>query len=146
MTKNVIVANSLVAYEWVDELIHDWLAHWRDRLWAHHYSRLTSCMWMYDQIHWWIKRWERVNHCIENRCYWSRLTSCIWTDRWIDSLIDKAMRRLLHWWCHWSRLTESLLLKIETSRSFMTDLVWLFNKFEEFLMNLNEWLIHWSLT
>ncbi len=70
----------------------------------------------------------------------------MWTDRQIDSQIDKVMRRSLHWWCHWSRFTESLLLKIETSRSFMTDLVWLFNKFEEFLVNLNEWLIRWSLT
>ncbi len=95
----------------------DWLTHWRDQLWARHCSRLTSCMWTYDQIHWWVERWERVNHCIENRCHWSRLTSCTWTGRRINSLIDKAMRRSLHWRCHWSRLTESLLLKIETSRS-----------------------------
>ncbi len=63
---------------------------------------------MYDQIHWWLKRWKWVNHCIENRCYWSRLTSCTWTDRWIDSLINKMMKRSLHWWCHWSRLTDWL--------------------------------------
>ncbi len=80
-------------------------------------SRLTSCTWTYDQVHWWVERWERVDHCIENRCHWIRLTSCTWTDRRIDSLIGRTMRRSSHWRCHWSRLTESLLLKIETSRS-----------------------------
>ncbi len=144
MTKNIIVADSLVAYERVNESIHWWVEWWEDRSlhWQCHWSRLTDYMWTYDQIHWWVKRWKQVDHCIENRCHWSRLTSCMWTNRQIDSLIDKAMRRSLHWWCYWSRLTESLLLKIETSRSSMTDLVWLFNKFKEFLANLNEWLIH----
>ena len=93
------------------------------------------------------------------RCLWSRLTSCTWTDRRIDSLIGRAMRRSSHWRCHWSRLTENLLLKIETSRSsrlvslialwdrdFTQFYDWsrLFIKFEEFLANLNEWLIRWS--
>ncbi len=40
----------------------DRLAHWRDRLWARHCSRLTSCTWMYDQIHWWVEWWERIDH------------------------------------------------------------------------------------
>ncbi len=138
--------------------------HWgfasrRDQLWARHCSRLTSCMWTYDQIHWWVGRWERVGHRIENRCHWSRLTSCTWTGRRIDSLIGRAMRRSSHWRCHWSRLTESLLLEIETSRSsrlvslialwdrdFTQFYDWsrLFIKFEEFLANLNERLIRWS--
>ncbi len=124
----------------------DQLAHWRDRLWARHCSKLTSCMWMYDQIHWWVKRWKRVDHCIENRCHWSRLTSCMWTDRRINSLIDRVMKKSLHWRCHWNRFTESLLLEIKTSYSSMTDFIWLFNKFKEFLANLNERLIRWSLT
>ncbi len=121
----------------IDELLHwrchwsrltDRLAHRRDRLWARHCSRLTSCTWTYDQVHWWVERRERVDHCIENRC-------------------------------HWSRLTESLLLEIETSRSsrlislialwdkdFTQFYDWsrLFIKFEEFLANLNERLIRWS--
>ncbi len=89
----------------------DRLAHWRDRLWARHCSRLTSCMWTYDQIHWWVEWWERVDHCIENRCHWSRLTSCTWTDRRIDSLIDRVMRRSLHWRCHVIE-ADSLLIQI----------------------------------
>ncbi len=124
----------------IDESLHWWchwsrltdrLAHWRDRLWARHCSRLTSCMWMYDQVHWWVERRERVDHCIENRC-------------------------------HWSRLTENLLIEIETSRSsklislialwnrdFTQFYDWsrLFIKFEEFLCE-SEWtinsLIFWS--
>ncbi len=137
----------------------DWLAHWRGRLWARHCSRLTSCTWTYDQIHWWVERWERVDHRIEDRCHWSRLTSCTWTDRRTDSLVGRAMRRSSHWRCYWSRLTESLLLKIKTSRSsrlvslialwgrdFTQFYDWsrLFIKFEEFLANLNERLIRWS--
>jgi len=130
-------------YHW--SRLTDQLAHWKDRLWARYCSRLTSCTWTYDQVHWWVERWERVDHCIENRCHWSRLTSCMWTDRRINSLIGRVMRRSSHWRCHWNRLTESLLLEIETSRSSMTDLVWLFNKFEESLANLNKRLIRWSL-
>ncbi len=131
---------------WTDRQIDSLIDRVMRRLlhWWCLWSKLTSCTWtdrridslidkaMRRSLHWW--------------CLWSRLTSCMWTDRWIDSLIDRAMRRSLHWRCHWSRLTESLLLEIETLRSSMTDLVWLFNKFEEFLMNLNERLIRWSLT
>ncbi len=107
--------------EWWEDRSSHWQCHWsrlidrlthqRDWLWARHCSRLTSCMWIYDQIHWWIERWERVDHCIENRCHWSRLTSCTWTDRRIDSLIDRVMRRSLHWWCHVIK-ADSLLIQI----------------------------------
>ncbi len=37
LTKDVFVTDLLVAYEWIEELIH-----------------------------WWIKQWERIDHCIEN--------------------------------------------------------------------------------
>jgi len=67
----------------------DRLAHQRDRLWARHCSRLTSCMWTYDQVHWWVERWERVDHCIENRCHWSRLTS--------DSGLLHSRACFVHW-------------------------------------------------
>ncbi len=124
--------------KWINSLINKAmrrLLHWRC-LW----SRLTSCMWTDKWIDSLINKVMRKS--LHWRCFWSRLTSCIWTDRWINSLINKVMKRSLHWQYHWSRLIESLLLKIKTSRSFMTNFIWLFNKFKEFLVNLNEWLIH----
>ena len=126
-------------------------------------SRLTSCMWTSRRIDSLINRAMRIDKSLHWWCHCSRLISCMWMSRRINSLMSRMMKvsKSLHWErCHCSRLTVSLLIKIETSRSFkLISLIALWNrdfmqfynwsrlfiKFKEFLANLNERLIRWSL-
>ncbi len=95
----------------------DWIAHWRDRLWARHCSRLTSCMWMYDQIHWWVEQWERIDH---------RFDDVIEADSLRDLLIEIET----------SRSSRLISLIIQQIRKISCESEWTINSL---IFDLVEW-------